>query len=293
MHEPASDFLDLDGLRYHYLDEGAGEPVVMVHGNPTWSYYYRNLVAGLRESHRCIVPDHIGCGLSDKPGDDRYRYVLERRIDDLEQLLDHLAIRGGITLVVHDWGGPIGLGYATRHPERIARLVILNTAAYHLPPGKSFPHAIWPFRKTPLGPLLIRVLNLFCRMAVRRCVVKPMDDAVRAEYLRPYDSYAHRIGVCRFVQDIPVGPGDASYDEISRIEAGLPTLRSVPMLIAWGMADFVFDADFLAEWQRRFPEAEVHRFANAGHYLLEDAHAELVPLVRDFLARHPLPAPVS
>ncbi len=130
--------LDLGGLRYHYLDEGQGEPVVMVHGNPSWSFYYRHLVEALRDNHRCIVPDHIGCGLSDKPDDARYEYTLSRRAADLEALLDHLGIEGPLTLVMHDWGGMIGMTYATRHPERIARLVVLNTAAFHLPASVSF-----------------------------------------------------------------------------------------------------------------------------------------------------------
>ena len=127
------------GAELHYLDEGQGEPVVMVHGNPTWSFYYRKLVEALRRSTATIVPDHIGCGLSDKPDDDRYDYTLERRVADLESLLDHLGVDRGITLVVHDWGGMIGMGFAARHPERIARLVILNTAAFHLPPRSRFP----------------------------------------------------------------------------------------------------------------------------------------------------------
>ena len=122
--------LDIQGLNYHYLDEGNGPPVVMVHGNPSWSFYYRNLVLALRDRYRCIVPDHIGCGLSDKPGDNRYDYTLSRRVDDLEALLEHLGIRENITLVVHDWGGMIGMAYAVRHPERIKRLVILNTGAF-------------------------------------------------------------------------------------------------------------------------------------------------------------------
>src|SRR5512137_1165151 len=117
----AGHYLDLDGLRLHYLDEGSGEPVVMLHGNPTWSFYYRNLVLALRDKYRCIVPDHIGCGMSDKPGDDRYDYTLQSRVDDLEALLDSLGVTNGITLVVHDWGGMIGMAYATRHPERIKR----------------------------------------------------------------------------------------------------------------------------------------------------------------------------
>ena len=112
-----------DGLRQHYLDEGDGAPVVMVHGNPTWSFFYRRLVEALSPTRRCIVPDHIGCGLSDKPDDSRYEYTLERRVDDLEALLDHLGVREDVSLVVHDWGGMIGTSYAARHPDRIRKMV--------------------------------------------------------------------------------------------------------------------------------------------------------------------------
>src|SRR5262249_61254450 len=120
------------------LDEGTGDPVVMVHGNPTWSFYFRDLVKSLRGTHRVVVPDHVGCGLSDKPDDARYAYTLRRRVDDLERLLDHLGLRDRLTLVLHDWGGMIGMAYASRYPERIRRLVILNTAAFLLPAGESF-----------------------------------------------------------------------------------------------------------------------------------------------------------
>ena len=135
-------YLDLDGLRYHYLDEGEGPLVVMVHGNPSWSFYYRNLVLALRDRFRCIVPDHIGCGFSDKPGDERYDYTLAQRVADLERLLEHVGGSEKVTLVLHDWGGMIGMAWAARHPERIARLVILNTAAFHLPAEKKFPPAL-------------------------------------------------------------------------------------------------------------------------------------------------------
>ncbi len=153
--------LDLDGLAYHYLDEGSGDPVVMVHGNPSWSFYYRNLVLALRDRYRCIVPDHMGCGYSDKPSDDRYDYTLSRRIDDLERLLEQLGINDNITLVVHDWGGMIGMGYAVRHPQSIKRIVILNTAAFHLPTEKPFPLALKICRDTLLGTLLVRGFNAF------------------------------------------------------------------------------------------------------------------------------------
>src|SRR5262245_40625611 len=151
-----SHFLDRSGVRMHYLDEGSGPPVVMVHGNPTWSFYFRNLVQALRDDYRTVVPDHIGCGLSDKPGDDRYEYTLDRRVADLEALLDSLGLTSNLTLVLHDWGGMIGMAFASRHPERIRRLVILNTAAFLLPAGKRLPRSLWLVRNTPLGPLLVR-----------------------------------------------------------------------------------------------------------------------------------------
>ena len=284
----ASRFLDLDGLRYHYLDEGRGDPIVMLHGNPSWSYYFRHLVAALAPAYRVIVPDHIGCGLSDKPDDSRYEYTLERRWRDVERLLEHLGVEREITLVLHDWGGMIGMAFAAHHPERIARLVFLNTAAFHLPAAKRLPLSL-RLARGPLGALLVRGLNAFSRGAARYCCTRrPMAPEVRAQYLAPYDSWRNRIAVHRFVQDIPLRPGDRGYDLVSFVEARLDRFRETPILICWGARDFVFDGSFLAEWQRRFPHAEVHRFADCGHYVLEDAHEEIVPLVRTFLARHPL-----
>ena len=279
-------YFERGGLRQHYLDEGDGPPVVMVHGNPAWCIYYRNLVAALRGTYRCIVPDHIGCGLSDKPGGGRYPYTLARRVDDLEALLDDLGIGGDITLVVHDWGGMIGMAYATRHPERIRRLVVLNTAAFHLPADKKLPWALWLCRNTPLGALLVRGCNAFSFAAsFVGCKRHPMPPSLRRAYRAPYDSWANRIATLRFVQDIPLRPGDPGYDIVSEVEAGLEQFRGRPMLIAWGLLDFVFDGTFLAEWERRFPAAEVRRFADCGHYILEDAAEELVPAIADFLAR--------
>ncbi len=134
-----SHWLDIAGLRMHYLDEGPRDaPVVlMVHGNPTWSFYYRNLVLALRDRYRCIVPDHIGCGLSDKPGDDHYTYTLSRRISDLGALMEHIGPATPVHLVVHDWGGMIGFGWATERPAQIGNMVIGNTAAFPVARGKE------------------------------------------------------------------------------------------------------------------------------------------------------------
>jgi haloalkane dehalogenase len=283
-----SAFLEVSGgHRYHYIDEGQGEAVVMVHGNPTWSFVFRHLIAGLRDRYRVIAPDHIGCGLSDKPDDSQYEYRLRRRVDDLDALVEHLGLRS-LTLVLHDWGGMIGMAWASRHPERVKRLVILNTASFLMPQGKKLPWSLWLVRNTPLGPVLVRGLNAFSRGAVRYCVCKPLAPEVRAGYLKPYGSWKDRLAVLRFVQDIPLAPGDCGYDLVRSVQDGLHRFQDVPMLICWGAKDFVFDDHFLAEWQRRFPRAEVHRFADAGHLVLEDAGDRILPLVRDFFLRHPV-----
>ncbi|MCZ2340218.1 MAG: alpha/beta fold hydrolase [Bacteroidales bacterium] len=277
------------GQTLSYLDEGTGDPVVMLHGNPTWSFYYRNVVLALREQHRCIVPDHIGCGLSDKPPESGYDYALKSRIDDVESLLDHLGLTDNLTLIVHDWGGMIGMGFAARHPERIKRIIAINTGAFRLPKSKRFPWSLWLGRNTRLGAWLILKKNTFCRAAVNWCVTrKPLSDDVRQMYLMPYDSPEHRIAVLKFVQTIPLQPTDVGYDIIQGVETALPRFSHVPTLLLWGLRDFVFDKHFLAEWQRQFPHAESHSWPDCGHYLLEDAPDEAIARIRDFLARHPL-----
>lgn len=278
--------VDRGELRLSYLDEGTGEPVVMLHGNPTWSFYYRNLVLALKDRFRCIVPDHIGCGLSDKPPVERYDYSLKSRIDDVEALLEHLGIRENITLVLHDWGGMIGMGFAARHPERIKRIVASNTGAFHLPRSKRFPWSLWLGRNTRLGAWLILKKNAFCRLAAKWCVKrKPLPPDVRQMYLMPYDSPEHRVAVLKFVQTIPLSPRDPGYDLVSDIALSLEKFRDRPVLLLWGLKDFVFDVHFLAEWQRHFPQAETHTWPECGHYLLEDAGEEAIVKISDFLNR--------
>jgi cis-3-alkyl-4-acyloxetan-2-one decarboxylase len=284
---PGRDF-DRGGLKLHYIDEGSGEPVVMLHGNPTWSFYYRHLIDSLRGSYRVIVPDHIGCGMSDKPDDSRYTYTLASRVADLELLLDHLGLDRDLTLILHDWGGMIGMAYAARHPERIARLVVTNTAAFHKPATKLMPRALTICRDSRLGALLVRGMNAFCRgTAWIGCKQRPMTRELFNSYIAPYDSWNNRIAVLRFVQDIPLRPVDRSYELVSWVQDRLALLRNVPMLILWGMKDFVFDDHFLQEWLRYFPGASVQRFPQAGHYLCEDETDAINGLVPAFLAAHP------
>lgn len=280
---PAHHFDRGAGLRMHYLDEGSGPPVLMVHGNPSWSFYYRNLVLALRGTHRCIAPDHIGMGLSDKPGDEAYSYTLAQRIDDLEALVASLELREPLTLVVHDWGGLIGFGWAIRHPDQVARLVILNTAAFPLPEGKRLP---WQLKlaRTPLGALLVRSLNAFAWGAARAgCTRRRMPAEISAAYRAPYDSWANRIATLRFVQDIPLHLADPAFALVHHVAGNLELFKAAPALIVWGGKDFVFDEDFLARWREHLPAAKLRYLADAGHYVLEDASDETVPLIADFV----------
>lgn len=277
--------LTLDGHRYHYLDEGRGPVLLMVHGNPTWSFYWRNLILALRDRFRIVAVDHIGCGLSDKPAATEYSYRLAQRVADLGQLIEKLDLKQ-ITLVAHDWGGAIGMGAVVAAPERFANLVLMNTAAFRMP------HCPWPIHLCHLpgfGPLAVQGLNLFVRTALYATVCKHerMTPAVKAGYKAPYDSWANRVAVLRFVLDIPLDPRHPSYQTLTHIEQRLAGLRSKPVCLIWGMRDWCFTPDFLDRFLEFLPEAEVHRIPDAGHYLVEDAHEKIAPLIEDFMRRHP------
>jgi haloalkane dehalogenase len=272
-------FVEIDNHRLAYLDQGQGLPVVMVHGNPSWSYLYRNLVTRLQDRYRCIVPDHLGCGFSDKPQD--YPYRLHNHLDNLEQLLDRLAIERCV-LVVHDWGGAIGMGWAGKHPQRVAGVVVLNTAAFR---SNRMPLRIAVCRWPILGKILVRGLNGFAGAAVFMAVANRMRPEIAKGFLAPYDNWCNRIAVHRFVQDIPMTPNHPSWQTLVTIEQGLANLDDVPMMLCWGGRDFCFNDWFYQEWQRRFPRAEAHYFKEAGHYVLEDAFADIAPLIEQFLAR--------
>jgi len=275
--------LRIAGHRYHYLDEGDGPVLLLVHGNPTWSFYWRELVRALRGRCRLVVPDHVGCGLSDKPQPHAYSYRLHQRVADLGELIRSLDLRE-ITLVAHDWGGAIGMGAAVAAPERFARFVLLNTAAFR---AERCPWRIRVCRTPLVGRLAVQGLNLFARAALRMAVAKPerMTPAVRAGLLAPYDRWSHRTAIDRFVRDIPLRPSHPSYPTLEAIEAGLGQFRQHPVCLIWGMQDWCFTPWFLDRFLDFFPQAEVHRLADAGHYVVEDAHEQIVPRLTAFLER--------
>jgi haloalkane dehalogenase len=271
--------------RYHYLDEGnrgghaEGSSLLMVHGNPTWSFYWRRLVQAFADRHRVVVPDHLGCGLSDKPRGFAYR--LEDHIDNLVRLIDELDLRQ-ITLVGHDWGGAIGLGSALERPSRFERLVLINTGAF--PP----PYIPWRIRmcRTPaLGRWAVQGLNLFSRAALWMAVHdrRSLSPEVRRALLAPYDNWSNRRAVYGFVQDIPASPRHRTWQTLARIEAGLGSLADRPVQMIWGMRDWCFRPSCLERFRQHFPAARVLRLPDAGHWVVEEAPREVEACLREFL----------
>ncbi|MCW2623268.1 MAG: hypothetical protein JWL64_2870 [Frankiales bacterium] len=277
---------EVGGHTMAYVDEGTGPPALLVHGNPTWGFYFRTLVAALPgRGLRVVAPDHIGMGRSDKPTSAGYPHTLSRRVADLTEFIEGLGLTEPLSLVVHDWGGAIALAWAVDHLDQVDRLVLLNTGAFPLPAAKALPWSLRVARLPGLGNALVTRLNAFSLGALalgsaRRWLGKEARDGL----LAPYDSAPHRVAVSRFVQDIPLRPSDPAYAVLARTEQRLPLLRDKPVLVCWGMRDPVFDEVVLDHLLTLLPQAEVHRFEDAGHYVLEDAAEQIVPLVTRFLA---------
>ncbi len=271
-----SHFLNLGENNLHYVDEGEGQPILMLHGNPTWSFYYRNLIQTFSPKFRTVVPDHMGCGMSDKPQD--YDYSLETHIQNAYKLIKFLDLKK-IILVVHDWGGAIGFGLVTRYPELFDRIVILNTAAY---PSEHIPRRINLLRQGKFGEWLTRKLNLFAWPATFMTTEKTLPRAIKEGYLLPYDSWDNRIAVARFVQDIPMEKEHKTFKTLSEIEQKLVGLKH-PKLILWGGKDFCFNQHFFERWVEIYPDAPAHWYAKAGHYILEDIPEEVSRKIWDFV----------
>lgn len=266
------------GHRMHYVDEGprGGQPVVMVHGNPTWSFYYRNVIRALSGSYRCLAPDHVGMGLSDRPGDDEYDYTMQTRVDDLGHWLDAVEPERPVDLVVHDWGGAIAMAWAVQHPQRVRRILLLNTWAFTIPPGESLPLAL-RFARTGLGGFLINRFNAFSGLATRLATANKLDREVAKGLTAPYrGGPQRRLATLRFVQDIPLADSDPAWPVLAETERHLDRLVDKPIRFIWGGKDFVFDDRVLDMWREIWPQAEVDYIEDAGHYVLEDAPERVV-----------------
>jgi len=279
-----SNFLNINGHDLHYIDKGKGKPVIMVHGNPTWSFYYRNLIATLSKDFHCIAPDHIGCGFSDKPSTKTYNYTLKSRVKDLDTLISHLNINEKINLILHDWGGMIGLAWAVDNPDKIDKIIITNTSGFFLPEEKQLPFQLWLIKYIKFfGVPAVLGLNAFAKGALYLAARSKLSKKIKKGLVEPYNSWKNRIATLKFVQDIPISKKDQSYTIVDHVDQNLKQLDESALMFLWGAKDFVFDLTFLNEFRRRFPRTETHVFHDAGHYLFEDKPDETTRLIQAFL----------
>ncbi|MGR3220644.1 MAG: alpha/beta fold hydrolase [Candidatus Anammoxibacter sp.] len=269
--------MEVDGHKLHYIDEGAGPVLLMLHGNPTWSIIWRGLIKQLRSSYRVIALDHLGCGLSDKPKN--AAYTLSMHMKNLEGFIAQLSL-SEITLFVHDWGGPIGFGHVVKHVDLYKKLFIFNTVAFEI---KHLPLRIRLCALPIIGKLAIQGFNAFSYLGTYMSCVKPMPAIIRKAYLFPYNNFANRIANYEFVRDIPFNERHRSWNTLKDIENNLCVLRNLPKVIIWGMQDFCFTSYYLEQWQKIFPGIHVHKIEGAGHYLLEDEPDMIVQKVKEEL----------
>jgi len=262
--------------RMHLVDEGPREgegAVLFVHGNPTWSFYWRRAIEALRGEVRVVAPDHVGMGLSERaPGGLR----LADHVENLVAVVDALDLRD-VTLVCHDWGGAIGFGAVLARRDRFKGFVVTNTAAF---PSGQIPKRISACRIPGLGRLAVQGGNAFVRAALHMTTVKPLSDDARAGLLAPYGDWARREQVWRFVEDIPMRDTHPTWKDLCAIADRLESLRGLPMELVWGMRDWCFSPRFLAGWRQRFPDARVTELTGVGHYVMEEAAEEVVAAVR-------------
>lgn len=276
-----------DLVRMHYVERGledAEQTIVCVHGNPTWSFYYREILKQCSEQHRVIAVDHIGCGLSDKP--QKYAYCLERHIGNLTRLIEKLDLKR-ITLLVHDWGGAIGLGSALKVPQLIERFVILNTAAF---PPPYVPLRIAACRIPWVGNYAMRRLNLFARAALTMTLnrLPALAPDVAAGLIAPYKDWKSRVAIARFVQDIPRRKSQPTWQLLAGMEQSLELFRNHPCRLVWGMKDWCFRPECLERLQAIFPNAKTRQLEDVGHYVMEEAATEVVEELLGCMAE-PLP----
>jgi haloalkane dehalogenase len=267
-------FFDSPMGAMHFVDEGRGDPVLMLHGNPTWSFIYRKFIPEIAKTHRVVAPDHIGFGLSDKP-EDEAAYSLKAHIENLEALVLKLDLKD-ITLVMQDWGGPIGLGMAARHPERIKALVILNTFGFYPPmdgvdPERlRLPPPLLLMRARGIGDFIVRRMGFFERQVMTIATASKRDAKTRRAYTGIFTSFAARAGVMAFPRMIPTNPLHPSAKVLLEETGPFIAAFNGPARIFWGVKDPLIPIGALAAWEKRLPQAEVTQFATARHYLQDD-----------------------
>jgi haloalkane dehalogenase len=260
----------------HYVDEGKGNPIVFVHGNPAWSFLFRKLISSLSRKYRCIAPDHIGFGLSDKPS--HWSYLPVEHARNMERLLEHLKLKN-MTLVVNDWGGPIGLSYAISHPEKIDNIILTNTWLW--PVSREWYYVVFSsFMGGVVGRWLIRKFNFFAKSLVKMSFgdKSRLTPEIHRHYLNPLGKERDRKGCWVFPQEI-IG----STPWLKTLWSKREVLKNKRVLIVWGMKDIAFREKELTKWMQAFPDANTIRFPDAGHFVAEEKGDGFAVTIENFL----------
>ena len=270
----------IDGIRLHYVDEGSGPPILLVHGQPTWSYLYRKMIQPLvAAGYRCIAPDLMGFGLSDKPTDES-AYTLGRHVELVTGLVEKLQL-AGVTIVGQDWGGPVGLRYAIDHQDNVRSLVILNTLVKITPVPLLF---TFVFRNGGFSSFLVRRLDLFRKIIFRRGWPsrRPLEAGVMEQYKMPHPTAASRAGIAAFPKMIPGNDRHPNAAYISQIDSVLRNW-DVPVLVMFSDGDIAFKPTEGQRIAEMVPDGRFQVVRNAGHYLQEDAGEEIAQRMVTFL----------
>ena len=272
-----SNFISICGFQMHYLDEGQGPVILLLHGNPTWSFYFRNLIETLKKNFRVIAPDYIGCGLSDHPKEMSYR--ASDRIDQIQAFVEALGLNK-FSIVMHDWGGSIGTGLAVNNADRIERLVYLNTT---LTETESLPTVIKLAAHPLIGKFLTKHSKFFVNVTTSWGVINKLPKEIRAAYAYPYRTRADRSAIWSFVQDIPFSQRHPTYAEMLNLAKKIPLLAHVPVQVVWGIKDICFHRDMLNNVLAHFPQAQVLEIPEASHLVLEDAKELCCTRINQFM----------
>lgn len=271
-----SKYLNLSCGKMHYIDEGQGPVIVMVHGTPAWSFIYRNLIKILRTRFRCVAMDMLGFGLSDKPDD--FSYKPRAHAANFEALMNHLQLKD-ITLVVHDFGAPIGLAYAINHPQNIRNIVMLNTWTWSLSKHNTFSKAS-KYLVGPLGKFLHSKLNVSTGTLVNELLgdQSNLPEAIQEQYIKALGQPEQKVRSLACAREL-VGVSKW-YEELWQSRKNI---QDIPTLILWGERDKLVKIEALQKWKRFFHECYVIHFEESGHFLQEENAEELANYVSNFV----------
>ncbi|TFG04613.1 MAG: alpha/beta fold hydrolase [Promethearchaeota archaeon] len=276
-------YKEINGFQMHYVDEGREEPIVCVHGEPTWGYLYRKFITSLSNNHRVVVPDHMGFGKSEVPQNKQYR--LEQHVDNLSKLLLALDLKD-VTLVFQNWGGPIALGFATRYPDRVKRLIIMNSSVGVAKPDRQLWYESMLKDGTYdqlMGNMQVFIPNMMFGTFVRK-IPFAEKKIMKKAYMGPFPTPESNIGARAFPLDIPKGTDHPSSQIMQEVRDNLHLFENTPKIIIWGMKDRIFPPKIIQVWLKQYPNTTVYELSDAGHFLQEDAPEKIIAIIDQFLS---------